>query len=42
MSLTGFTVFEAMQMRGMFGGVLGMLGRLSGDEAAGEGMDVDR
>lgn len=42
MSLTGFTVFEVMQMRGMFGGVLGMLGRLSGDEAAGEGMEVDQ
>ncbi|GHJ88057.1 hypothetical protein NliqN6_4459 [Naganishia liquefaciens] len=43
MSLTGFTVFEVMQMRGMFGGVLGMIGRLSGGDAvAEEGMEVDR
>lgn len=47
MSLTGFTPFEVAQMRGMFGAVLGVVGRLSGGSAEVEGdgeagMEVDR
>lgn len=45
MSLTGFTRFEVGQMRGIFGGVLRVVGRLSGGEEGedgAEGMEVDR
>ena len=38
MSLTGFTPLEVAQMRGLFGGVLKVVGKLS---EVGEGMDVD-
>lgn len=38
MSLTGFTPLEVAQMKGLFGGVLKVVGKLS---EGGEGMDVD-
>lgn len=37
--MTGFTPLEVVQMRGLFGGVLRVVGKLS--EGTGEGMDVD-
>ncbi|KAI5450977.1 DNA replication protein psf2 [Naganishia albida] len=38
MSLTGFTPLEVAQMRGLFGGVLKVVGKLS---ESGDGMEVD-